>query len=122
MVLVFAVAAGPLLKIVFDVKGSAGALPWLGLAMSLLALTYLCAQFQLALHRVRFIAALVVAAVVEPLVLLVIGAELTPLALGLLAVQAVLASVMLTLALRRPAVGARSGASVDEAEPVLTEA
>jgi O-antigen/teichoic acid export membrane protein len=121
MVLVYAVAAGPLLRIVFDVGGSAGALPWLGLAMSLLALTYLATQFHLALHRARFIAVLVVAAVVQPLLLLAIGDDLTKISLGLLAVQAVLAAVMLTLALGRPAAGTPEEPYEDRA-PTLIEA
>lgn len=101
MVLIFALAAGPLLRIVFDVRGSAGALPWLGLAMSLLALAYLATQFQLALHRVRFIAVLALAALVQPLLLLTIGDELTSLAVGLLGVQVVVALGLLGLAMRR---------------------
>ena len=103
MVLVFAVAAGPLLRIVFDVRGAAGALPWLGLAMSLLALTYLATQFQLALHRARFIALLAVAAVAQPLLLLGAGEGLRSLALAVLAVQGVVAAAMLVLALRKRA-------------------
>ena len=103
MVLVYAAGAAPLLRLVFDVRGSAGALPWLGLAMSLLAFTYLATQFQLALHRAGFIAVLVVAAVVQPLLLLAVGDDLTSIALGLVAVQSVLAATMLVLALRRRA-------------------
>jgi O-antigen/teichoic acid export membrane protein len=103
-VLIFAVAAEPLLRIVFGTKftSSADALPFLGLAMTLLAATYLAVQYKLALHRAHFIAALAVAAVVQPLVLLAIGPHLTAIALGMLAVQAVLAATMLLLAFRRP--------------------
>jgi O-antigen/teichoic acid export membrane protein len=121
MVLVYAVAAGPLLRIVFDVRGSAGALPWLGLAMSLLALSYLATQFQLALHRSRFVAVLVVAAVAQPLLLLAIGDDLTAIALGVLAVQVVVAAALLLIALRRRAAGPVEEPYEDDA-PALIEA
>jgi O-antigen/teichoic acid export membrane protein len=122
MLLVFAVAAGPLLSIVFDVHGSAEALPWLGLAMSLLALSYLATQFQLALHRARFIAVLVAAAVAQPLLLLAIGDHLATLAVGLLAIQAVMGAAMLVLALRPPAVAERRVEPYEDRAPSLIEA
>lgn len=121
MVLVFAVAAGPLLRIVFDVRGSAGALPWLGLAMSLLALSYLATQFHLALHRARFMVVLGLAALAQPLLLLAIGDELTSIALGLLAVQAVVAVTLLVLALRRRAAN-RGAEPYEDQAPSLIEA
>ena len=46
-----------------DLTGASSSLPWLGLAMSLLACTYLCVQYLLAMGRSRFIAILAVAAV-----------------------------------------------------------
>src|SRR4051794_6416855 len=55
MVLVYALAAAPVLRIAFHVKGGAGALPLVGLAMAMLAFSYLATQYQLALHRTRFI-------------------------------------------------------------------
>ena len=104
MVLVYTVAGKQVLDIAFHVSGGAGALPLVGLAMTLLAFTYMATQFKLALHRVRFVAALAAAAVAQPLILLAIGAELTALAWGLAGVNAVLALVMLALSLpRRPA-------------------
>jgi O-antigen/teichoic acid export membrane protein len=103
MVLVYTVAGKQVLDIAFHVSGGAGALPLVGLAMTLLAFTYMATQFKLALHRVRFVVVLACAAVAQPLLLLAIGSKLTPLAGGLAALQAVLAIVMLTLALaRRP--------------------
>jgi O-antigen/teichoic acid export membrane protein len=117
MVLVYVVAGKQVLDIAFHVEGGAGALPLVGLAMSLLALSYLATQFHLALHRTRFIVVLAVAAAVQPLMLLAIGSSLTPLAAGLAGLNAVLACVMLGLSLpRRPAVVPPS--EVDE-EPVL---
>ncbi len=76
MVLIYAAAGEPLLRAVFgdDLTAASGALPWLGLAMSLLACVYLSVQFLLAMHRRRFIAVLAVAAAAEMLVLLAIGA------------------------------------------------
>jgi O-antigen/teichoic acid export membrane protein len=122
-ILIFAVASNPLLKTVFGSKftSSASALPFLGLAMSLLAVTFLTVQYKLALHRAQFIAVLAVAAVVQPLVLLAIGPHLTGIALGVLAVQAALAATMLLLAFRRP--GTMGDDFEEDAAPelVLTE-
>ena len=67
MLLLFAVAGEPLLRVVFgeDLTDASDALPLLGLAMSLLACTYLCVQYLLAMGRSRFIAILVAAALAE---------------------------------------------------------
>ena len=100
MVLIYAVAAKPLLQLTFKFTGAAGALPLLGLALSCLAGTYLAVQYHLALHRWRFVGVLAVAAVAQPIVLSAIGAHLTDIALGLLALNAALAVAMLTLAFR----------------------
>src|SRR5207245_437635 len=67
MVLIYAAAAHPLLHAVFRLTGAAAALPWLAMAMSSLALIYIAAQYQLALHRWRFIGLLAAAAVAQPL-------------------------------------------------------
>jgi O-antigen/teichoic acid export membrane protein len=103
MVLVYAVGAKQVLHIAFHVKGGAGALPLVGLAMSLLACSYLLTQFQLALHRTRFMVVLAVAAIAQPLLLLAIGAKLTALALGLAALNLTLAGTLALLALPRRA-------------------
>ena len=57
IVLIYTAAGKPLLEGVFgeDLTLASGALPWLGLAMVLLACTYLAVQYLLALHRYRFI-------------------------------------------------------------------
>ena len=71
------------------------------------ACTYLAVQYHLALHRWRFIAALVVGAVAQPVVLVAIGAHLTSLALGLVTVNGSPAVTTFVLALRaRPALQA----------------
>jgi O-antigen/teichoic acid export membrane protein len=120
MVLVYTVAGKQVLDIAFHITGGAGALPLVGLAMSLLAFTYLATQFQLALHRTRFIVVLALAAVAQPLMLLAIGSSLTPLAAGLAALNLVLACVMLALTLpRRPATPAAD--VEDEPQVLMTE-
>jgi O-antigen/teichoic acid export membrane protein len=100
MVAIYAVAAKPLLHLTFKFTGAAGALPLLGLALSCLAGTYLAVQYHLALHRWRFVAVLGVAAVAQPFVVTAIGPHLTSIALGLLALNALLAAAMLALAFR----------------------
>ena len=100
MVLVYAVAAKPVLRVAFDLTGASGALPWLGIAMSLLACTYLAVQYQLALHKAAFLVVIAIAAVVQPAAMIAIGDDLTALAMGLLVVNAGLAVAMLALAFR----------------------
>jgi glycosyltransferase involved in cell wall biosynthesis/O-antigen/teichoic acid export membrane protein len=102
MVLVYAVAGAPLLRTVFGEKftSASDALPLLGLAMSLLACVFLTVQYLLALRRSKFVVVLAVAAVLEPLLLLTVGGGLTDFALTLLAVQLVLASVVLAIGLQ----------------------
>ena len=85
-----------------DLTLASDALPWLGLAMVLLACTYLSVQYLLALHRYRFTWILAAAVVVEVGALVVIGDDLTRVAMALLGVQAVCAALVLFLALRRP--------------------
>jgi glycosyltransferase involved in cell wall biosynthesis/O-antigen/teichoic acid export membrane protein len=105
MVLIYAVAAKPLLGAVFgdDLTGAAGALPWLGLAMALLACAYLAVQYLLAIGRRSFIGVLAAAAAVEVLALLAVGANLTGIALALFGLQLLCAASMLVLSLRAPA-------------------
>jgi O-antigen/teichoic acid export membrane protein len=104
MVLVYALAAEPLLGAVFgdDLTEASGALPWLGLAMALLACAYLAVQYLLAVGRISFIGVLAPAAAVEVLLLLLVGANLTEIALVLFALQFVCAGLMLSLSLRTP--------------------
>lgn len=104
MVLVYAVAARPLLGTVFgeDLTQAAGALPWLGLAMALLACAYLSVQYLLALGRASFIGVLGVAAGMEVLLLAGVGANLTGVALALFGLQLACAAAVLTMSFRRP--------------------
>lgn len=103
MVLIYAVAGRPLLEAVFgeDLTAASDALPWLGLAMAMLACAYLSVQYLLAMGRSSFIWVLGVAAVVEVVLLAAIGANLTEVALALFAVQVFCAAVTLTLSFRQ---------------------
>jgi urea transporter len=78
--------------------------------MSMLACAYLSVQYLLALERASFLWALAVAAIAEPLVLQEIGSHLTAVAVGLLAVQAVLAAIVLSLGFRSAASPRATGA------------
>lgn len=97
---VYAVAGKQLLDIVFKLTGATGALPWLGLAFMFLACTYLSIQYLLALHHWRFLWPLGVAAVVQPVLLASIDGGTTDIAIALCSVQAVLAAIVVTSALR----------------------
>lgn len=102
MVAIYAVAADPLLRTVFgpDLTGAAGALPWLGLAMALLACAYLSVQYLLALGRSSFIWVLAVAAGLEIGLLAFVGANVTEIAIVLFGLQLFCAAAILTLSLR----------------------
>jgi len=102
MVLIYFAAASLILEKVLHVHGGQGALPYFGAAMSMLALTYLATQYQLALHRSRFLVVLALAGLAQPLILASVGDDLTGLALALLGMHVAVAGVMLVLALRRP--------------------
>jgi O-antigen/teichoic acid export membrane protein len=105
MVLIFSVAGEPLLRIVFgeDLTDASDALPFLGIAMSLLAFSYLSVQYLLAMGRASFLFVLAAGVVAEVLVLISMGDDLTAIAVGLMIVQAACASVILTMALRQSA-------------------
>ncbi len=105
MVLVYAVAARPLLEIVFgeDFGPAASALPWLGMSMALLACVYLAVQYLLALGKARFIVVLGIAAAAEPILLLIIGAHLRNVALALFGLQLALALIVTTISFRSAA-------------------
>jgi O-antigen/teichoic acid export membrane protein len=120
MVLVYAVAAEPILVHILHVHGASGALPFFGLAMSMLALTYLATQYQLALHRSRFLVVLALGGLAQPLIMVAVGgSRLTALALGLLGLHVVVAAVMLVFAFRRPF---QPGDYVDEADEATAAA
>jgi O-antigen/teichoic acid export membrane protein len=116
MMLIFAFGAEQLLEAVFgdDLTEAAGALPWLGLAMTLLACSYLAVQYLLALGRWRFIWVLAAAAAVEVALLAVIDADLTEVGMALFAIQLCCAAVMVTAALRT------RGSPTDGAFPAST--
>src|SRR3954451_16566985 len=127
MVLVYVVAAKPILQHVLHVHGAEKALPIFGLAMSMLALTYLATQYQLALHRSHFLVVLALGGLAQPLILASVGDDLTGLALALLGLHVAVAATMLTLSLRRrayvePTVAAASAASEEPAAPTPTVA
>jgi glycosyltransferase involved in cell wall biosynthesis/O-antigen/teichoic acid export membrane protein len=111
MFLVYVLAAEPLLGAVFgdDLTEAAGALPWLCLAMALLASAYLSVQYLLALHRASFLWVLGVAAVLEPVLLQGIGARLTDVAVVLFGLQLAVATVVLTLSFRSAAAARARG-------------
>lgn len=102
MILIYAVAGEPLLAAVFgaDKTQASDALPWLGLAMVLLACAYLAVQYLLALGRSAFIWVLGAGAVAEILVLLAIGVELTRIAIALAGLQLACAAFVLCLCVR----------------------
>ncbi len=100
--LIFAVAAHPLLAIAFSPKratASSSLLP-LGAAFTVLAATYLAVQYMLALKRVWFLPALGAVAVLEPILLLHAPRHPAGFAIVVLGVQALGAIVAFALALR----------------------
>jgi len=90
--LIFAFFGQLVLRLAFgeDLAQGAPALPWLTVAMTALAVVYLCVQFLLALERRAFLAVLAIAGLVEPVALAVVGADLTDVALTVLGVDFVL--------------------------------
>jgi O-antigen/teichoic acid export membrane protein len=101
-VLLYAVAAEPVLRIVFgeEFTEAAGALPLLALAMSLLACAYLGVQYLLALGRTGFVGLLALAAVAELVMLLAVGSDLVSVAWVLVGLQLVLAPLLLGMSVR----------------------
>jgi O-antigen/teichoic acid export membrane protein len=102
MVLIYAAVGRSLLSAVFgeDLTQAAGALPWLALAMALLACSYLAVQYLLALERAHFILVLAPAVVAEVALLAGVGANLTGVALALFGLQGACAALLLVMALR----------------------
>jgi O-antigen/teichoic acid export membrane protein len=114
MVLVYSVAGEPLLRVVFgeDLTDASDALPFLGLAMSLLACSYLSVQYLLAMGKANFLFVLAAGVIAEVGLLLTIGDDLTAIAIALLGIQAVCATTILTLALRQKTPAGREFAQV----------
>jgi O-antigen/teichoic acid export membrane protein len=99
---IFAVAPELLLRTAFgaDYESGAGVLFQLGAAYALLAVTYLCVQFLLGLHRRAFALWLGLMAAAQPLLLLGAG-DLEAFARTVLLVQAVTAVLLLAVSLTR---------------------
>jgi O-antigen/teichoic acid export membrane protein len=98
--LIFGFAAEPLLSAAFgdDLTAGASALPWLGLAMILLACTYLAVQYMLALGRAVFIWALAVAAAIEVPLVAHFGDDLRDVAVALCGLELACAAVVVATA------------------------
>jgi O-antigen/teichoic acid export membrane protein len=103
VLLIFAVAAHPLISAAFKAsKASASnSLLVLGLAFTVLACTYLAIQYMLALRRTWFLVPLAAVAVAEPILLLNASHEPKSFAAVVLAIQVVAAAVAFACALRR---------------------
>jgi O-antigen/teichoic acid export membrane protein len=100
--LIFAAAPDLLLRLAFGPKLTlaAGALIFLGAAMTLLAVAYLTVQYMVALGETRFLWILAVIALAEPVLLSATKLSVTGFAGIVLAVQCVVASSVLALGLR----------------------
>ncbi len=103
VLLIFALAAHPLLALVFGPRRATAsdALLPLGAAFTVLAATYLAVQYMLALKRTAFLVVLGAVAVAEAPLLLQAPRDPASFAAVVLAVQAVGAVVAFALALRR---------------------
>ena len=100
--LIFIAAPRLLLSLAFgsEFTQASGALPVLGLAMTVLACAYLTVQYMLALGRTSFLWVLGVVAVIEPFLLASGTFSLVSYAALVLAAQCVAAAGVLALALR----------------------
>ncbi len=119
VLLIFAVAAHPLLTIAFSHKratASSSLLP-LGAAFTVLAATYLAVQYMLALKRTWFLIAVGAVAVAEPILLLQAPRDPAGFASVVLAIQAVGALVAFTLALRGHASAPQGRSTPSGGEP-----
>jgi O-antigen/teichoic acid export membrane protein len=121
VLLIFAVAAEPLLKIAFGANRTAASdslLP-LGVAFTLLACTYLAIQYMLALKRKLFLIPIALIAVAEPILLLNASKQPASFAAVVLGVQAVGAIITFALALHGS--GARERKFPPGAEDLATD-
>jgi glycosyltransferase involved in cell wall biosynthesis/O-antigen/teichoic acid export membrane protein len=102
IVLVYALASDLLLGAVFgdDLRSASSALPWLALAMALLASAYLAVQYLLAVGRAAFVWALALGAVLDPVLVQAIGPDLSRVALGVFGIQLFVAVTVLTISFR----------------------
>jgi O-antigen/teichoic acid export membrane protein len=104
VLLIFAVAAKPLLRIAFGSNRTlaSSSLLVLGLAFTVLACTYLAIQYLLALKRMWFLVVIGAVAVAEPILLLNASRRPAAFAGVVLAVQLAGAALAFALALRNP--------------------
>lgn len=127
VLLIFAVAAEPLLRLAFGANRTAAAsslLP-LGVAFTLLACTYLAIQYMLALKRKMFLIPIGLIAIAEPILLLNASEKPAAFATVVLAVQAAGTIVAFAMALRgsgAPAEGAPADATAGGAGGGATDA
>jgi O-antigen/teichoic acid export membrane protein len=103
VLLIFAFAAKPLLRIAFGPHRleASSSLLVLGIAFTVLASTYLAIQYMLALKRTWFLAAIGLVALAEPVLLLQASRKPAGFAAVVLAVQAAGALLAFAMALRR---------------------
>jgi O-antigen/teichoic acid export membrane protein len=103
VLLIFAVAAKPLLRAAFGPHRllASNSLLVLGVAFTVLAATYLAIQYMLALKRTWFLVLIGAVAVAEPILLLQASRKPEGFAAVVLAIQAVGAVLAFALALRR---------------------
>jgi O-antigen/teichoic acid export membrane protein len=96
---VYAVLGPTLLRLVFNTHqvptGTGGALALLSVAMTLLALSYLVVQYQLALRRRSFVLPLLVAALAESVAVMLAAPSFWGIAIAILAVQGTLLTLLL---------------------------
>jgi O-antigen/teichoic acid export membrane protein len=100
---IYALAAHPLLSIVFGARraiASSSLLP-LGAAFTMLAATYLAVQYMLAMHRTWFLAGIAALAIAEPFLLVAAPQRPAAFASVVLGVQAAGALITYAIALRR---------------------
>jgi O-antigen/teichoic acid export membrane protein len=113
-----------LLTLVFgdQAKLAAPALPWLAAAMTCLSISYLALQFLLALGRRSFLIVLTFGAVAVPVVVAIRDTSLESVAIGLLILDAILASIMLAISFSAREAGKYGFADGDAEAFALAEA
>ncbi len=126
VLLIYAVASHPLIKLAFgaDHTRASGSLLVLGLAFTALACTYLAIQYLLALRRTGFLAVLALVAVAEPILLLHASRRPTGFATVALGIQLAGTVVAYAFALRRdrtPPPGADEPGEPGEADAAALE-
>jgi O-antigen/teichoic acid export membrane protein len=117
VLLIFAVAAEPLLRIAFGNNRllASSSLLVLGIAFTVLATTYLAIQYMLALKRTWFLIVLGAVAVAEPILLLQASRKPEGFAAVVLAIQAIGAILAFGLAWRRDSAPPRTAPSPEPA-------